>query len=176
MYATAEAVVRRLAWITALAGGLALAFITVMTVVSISGRALIKLGLGPVPGDFELVEAFVGFAVFAFLPWCHYRRGHASVEILTNAFPDRVNGVIEIVANLLMAVAAVIIFRQQWLGLMDKVSNGETTFILAFPIWWAYAAAQAGAGVFVIVSLFCIWRAIREFATGAVPAASGAVH
>jgi hypothetical protein len=46
-----------LARMMAIAGGIVLAAITVLTVVSITGRSLVPIGLAPVPGDFELVEA-----------------------------------------------------------------------------------------------------------------------
>ena len=57
-----------------------------MTVVSIVGRASLTWAwvLGPVPGDFELVEVGTGFAVFAFLPWCQLKRGHATVDLFTS--------------------------------------------------------------------------------------------
>jgi hypothetical protein len=45
----------RLANWTAIVGGLVLVALTLMVVASVAGRALIGLGLGPVPGDFELV-------------------------------------------------------------------------------------------------------------------------
>ena len=74
-----EAMARALALI----GGAALIVIIGVTVVSVVGRALIFVGLGPIPGDFEIVEALTGFAVFCFLPYCqlvrrprHRRRLH----------------------------------------------------------------------------------------------------
>ena len=54
-------------------GAFMLAVLATVTVVSIGGRALSFAGLGPVPGDFELVEAGAALAVFCFLPWAHLR-------------------------------------------------------------------------------------------------------
>ena len=70
MYAALNRAVYALSLLFALLGGAVLIVLTLLTVASVSGRALIPLGLGPLPGDFELVEAGVAFAVFAFLPWC----------------------------------------------------------------------------------------------------------
>ena len=53
--------------------------VTVVTVVSIVGRSLIQFGLSPIPGDFEIVQAGMLFAIFSFLPWCHLTRGNALV-------------------------------------------------------------------------------------------------
>lgn len=146
----------------ALLGGFVLILLTLVTVASVSGRALIPLGLGPVPGDFELVEAGVAFAVFTFLPWCQLNRGHASVEILTQFLPVRINQLLDVAIDLLMFGVAVLLFRQHYLGTVDKTLYGETTFILQFPIWWAYAASLAGALVFVLIAGFCLWRSLRQ--------------
>lgn len=162
-----------LARITALAGGLVLTILIVLTVISVAGRALVFAGLAPIPGDFELVEAGTAFAVFAFLPWCHLNRGHAVVEILTMHFSDAVNRVIEVIANLMMLIFAALICWRHWLGTIDKQSYGETTFILQFPIWWAYAASLIGAVVFVIVAAWCLVRSLTEFKPANGPTISG---
>jgi TRAP-type C4-dicarboxylate transport system permease small subunit len=168
-----ERFIDMLARTTALAGGLVLTILIIVTVISVTGRALVFAGLAPIPGDFELVEAGTAFAVFAFLPWCHFKRGHAVVEILTMHFSDGVNRFIDVFSNLLMLVFATLICWRHWLGTIDKQSYGETTFILQFPIWWAYAASLIGAVVFVIVAAWCVIRSIVETKTGDYPAISG---
>ena len=77
----------RLANWTAIVGGIVLVAMTLMVVASVAGRAMIGLGLGPVPGDFELVEVGVGIAIFYFLPWCYLRGGHATVDLLYMHMP-----------------------------------------------------------------------------------------
>lgn len=148
--------VHYLALTMAVLGGLALVAIMLITILSISGRALLWAGLGPIPGDFELVEAGTAFAVFAFLPWCHLRREHAAVEILTQTFGVVANRIIDVVVDLLMLVIAAVLAYQHWLGTLDKLAYGETSFILRFPLWWAYAAGLVGAVVFVIVAVYCL--------------------
>ncbi|WP_419906766.1 TRAP transporter small permease [Hoeflea sp.] len=162
-----------LARLTALAGGLVLTALVIITVISVTGRSLVFTGLAPVPGDFELVEAGTAFAVFAFLPWCHLKRGNAVVEVLTMHFSDTANRFIEIIANLMMMILAVLICWRHWLGTIDKYGYQETTFILQFPIWWAYAAGLFGAVVFVIVSVWCFWRSIVEYRSGSNVPISG---
>ncbi len=170
-----ERLVGTLARMTALTGGLVLTALIVITVISVTGRSLVFVGLGPIPGDFELLEAGTAFAVFAFLPWCHYRRGHAVVEILTMHFSDTANRFIEIIANGLMLGFALLICWRHWLGTIDKQNYGETTFILQFPLWWAYAASLFGAVVFVIVAAWCLWRSLIEFKTGTTVSMDGEI-
>lgn len=144
--------------LAAIAGGCALTIVTFVTVVSIIGRAAIPLGLGAIPGDFELVQAGVLFAVFCFLPWCHLERGHAIVAIVTDRFPVRLSAVLEFVWDVAMLVAASLIAWRLWVGLLDKLGNKESTFILRIPLWMIYSAGLLGALIFVIVALYCSAR------------------
>lgn len=58
---------------------------------SIFGRALVVIGLAPVPGDFELVKAGIAFCVFAFLPICRVHAGHATIDVFTSRLGLRPN-------------------------------------------------------------------------------------
>lgn len=135
----------RLARASAIVGGLALCAITLMSVVSITGRALLDIGLGPVPGDFELVELSTGIAIFLFLPWTYVRAGHASVDLLYRHLPVLVQRGIRLASDLLMLTLWVLLSWRLWDGMLEKRAYFETTFILQLPLWWAYAAACVGA-------------------------------
>lgn len=162
----------------AILGGIVLVAITVLTVLSIAGRSLMSIGLRPIPGDFELVEAGTGFAVFAFLPWCQLVRGHATVDVFTSFLPDAANRIIDLVSELLMTGVIVLIAWRLWYGMMDKMRYGETTFILQFPLWWGYAVAMAAVVVAVIVSFYVLFIRIREVTTGKaiLGPGQGAIH
>ncbi len=145
-----------------MAGGGVLIAVLAVTVISIVGRGLIFAGLGPIPGDFELVEAGTAFAVLTFLPICQFHRGHVTVDLFLTRAGPRANATIDVVANLLMTGAAGILTWRMILGMLDKRSYGETTFILQFPVWWSYAAALAGAAVFTVVCAYTVWRSLKE--------------
>lgn len=158
MHGIVERLMTRLAQLMALVGGMALIALVLLTVVSVTGRSLVFAGLAPVPGDFELLEAGTAFAVFAFLPWCHLQRGHATVDVLARFFPPALNRCLAVGADTLMLALALLLCRQHWLGTLDKFHYGETSFILQFPLWWAYAAALPGACLFVLTGVWCLWR------------------
>ncbi|MBL0935616.1 MAG: TRAP transporter small permease [Rhizobiaceae bacterium] len=161
----------------AIIGGLALVAITVITVVSITGRGLTAFGLKPVPGDFELVEAGTAFAVFAFLPWCQLTRGHATVDVFTSFLSAGVNRVIDVVAEFVMTAVVILIAVQLWHGMWDKVRYNETTFILQFPVWWGFAAAMVAASIGVVVSLYVLVVRVQEFRQGrTILGGQGVVH
>lgn len=167
-----------LARIMALLGGFVLLFMIVITCISIFGRSLISLGLGPIPGDFELIEVSAAFVVFAFLPWCQINRGHASVDIFTAFLPDGFNRWIDLIAEILMGLAIFIIAWKLWDGTISKTKYGETTFILQFPIWWAYALSLSVALLGCVVALYMIILRSIDVIQGKteISSNSGAVH
>ena len=164
----------------AIAGGMVLVALTVLVVVSITGRALLTLGIGvgPVPGDFELVEAGTGFAVFAFLPWCQLKRGHATVDLFTNMLSAGANRVIDLVTEILMTLVLGLIAWRLYAGTVDKFSYGETTFILQYPVWWPLAASLVAAAIAVVVSFYLTVIRVVEVKTGRaiLAPAEGVIH
>jgi TRAP-type C4-dicarboxylate transport system permease small subunit len=147
-----------LARAVAIAGGTMLALVTVMTVISVIGRALIPIGLKPVPGDYELVQAGVLFAIFCALPITQYMRGHADVSLLTDLLPARMTAIIELIMDVLMLIATAFILWRYTQGMIDKFGNREVTLILHIPVWSLYAIGMVGAVSMVIVAAYCVVR------------------
>jgi TRAP-type C4-dicarboxylate transport system permease small subunit len=139
------AFIYRLANWTAIVGGIVLVALTLMVVASVAGRAMIGLGLGPVPGDFELVEVGVGIAIFFFLPWCYLRGGHATVDLLYMHMPAWFRKGVDLFSDVAMLLVWLVLTWKLWEGMLEKKSYMETTFILQMPIWWAFAFCLVGA-------------------------------
>lgn len=134
--------------------------------------------LGPFNGDYELVEAGMAFTIFAFLPLTQISSGHATVDIFTSWMPERADRVLTTVIDVVFAVVLVIIAVQLWQGTVNKHDRGQTTFLLQFPLWWAYAASLVGAIMAAIVSVYLALLRIAELATGRrfASAGEGASH
>lgn len=155
-----------LAKMTAIAGGLVLLALIVLIIVSVTGRALIWAGLRPVMGDYELVSAGIGFAIFSFMPWAHFKRTHAIVTLVSDRFGALVNRWILVATDLMMLAASAFIAWRLYLGMLDKFAFRETTLLLRMPLGWAYAAALVGACVFVVVSVYVLGRSLTHAARG----------
>lgn len=191
----------------AIAGGFVLSILVALVVVSIVGRELNAflhgdfaqgafkgvadwvlalrlpgawgdIKLGPVNGDYEIVEAGIAFAIFSFLPLAQITGAHATVDVFTSFLSERPNRFLGAVAEVLFAIVLVIIAVQLWQGMVSKFDRGQTTFLLQFPVWWAYAASQVGAVVAAVVSIYVAVLRVAEFATGRrlAPAGEGADH
>lgn len=137
---------RAMAWL----GAVVLTLIALMSVVSIIGRALSGFGLGPVPGDFELVEAGTALAVFCFLPWCHLKGGHAVVDMLWNSYPPAVQRVLMVLTDALMFIVWALLVWRMSVAMGEYRHNNEVTFILQMPVWWGYAASMPAAVIGVV--------------------------
>ena len=155
----------------ALLGGVVLCALVLMVCTSVAGRGLADLaqtgalgglgtwlldrGVGPITGDFELVEAGMAFAIFAFLPLTQLNGAHATVDVFTSRFGPRVNHVLATFWSLVMAAVILLITWRLYVAMQDKLRYGETTYLIQFPIWWAYAASLVAAVATSIVSLYC---------------------
>ena len=153
---------RAMAWF----GSLVLVIIAVMSVASIVGRALSGFGLGPVPGDFELVEAGTALAVFCFLPWTHLKRGHAVVDMLWGSYPLPMRRVLDVVADGLMLLVWLLLVWRMSLAMGEYRHNGEVSFILQMPVWWGYAASMLPALVGLVAYA---WRLLEDLGLASPP-------
>jgi TRAP-type C4-dicarboxylate transport system permease small subunit len=167
--------VRSLARVTALAGGLVLLALILLTTASIIGRSLNKLmhtpffaenltgfsqwmlstGVGEINGNYELLEAGMAFAIFSFLPICQLYGSHATVDIFTSVLPRRTNRWIGVFWEIVLALVILLIVWQLYGGMERYIRNGQTTLFLQFPVWWSYAASFAAGAVACIVAAYC---------------------
>jgi len=147
-------------------GGVVLFVVSILTVVSVIGRAFIFAGLSPIAGDYELVEALSGFAVFCFLPICQLRRGHVIVDLFTNAMGPRLVRWVDALSEIIMAIVLIVIAWRLTLGFQDKLRYGETSFIRQFPIWWPYFACLFPAYAAALTGVYTSALAVRSVVTG----------
>lgn len=194
MYKLFHSVSRGMAYL----GGLMLVLLVILTCVSIAGRSMngilhgdfvqalapafaawaIDLGIGPVNGDYELIEAGVAFAIFAFLPLCQISNAHAAVEVFTRAMKPRSSRILQLAIDSVFALVLLLIAVQLYSGLLSKMRSGQTTFLLEFPVWWAYALSLIGAIVAALVGVYVALVRLYEMVTGdaVLPSAESASH
>lgn len=191
----------------AILGGVVLSALVAMVVVSIIGRELNAafhndffqnnmkgfadwmlgvqipgiwgpIKLGPFNGDYEIVEAGIAFSIFAFLPLAHITGAHATVDIFTSWLSERPNRVLSAVIDVAFSVVLVVIAIQLFQGMLDKHDRHQTTFLLQFPVWWAYAASFFGAVMAAVVSVYVALLRVAELVLdrNLAPSGEGAEH
>ena len=174
--------IQSLARLTALAGGVVLLALIVLTTLSIVGRSINKFfhndffesaftglsewvlnsGVGEINGSYELLEAGVAFAIFSFLPVCQFYGAHATVDVFTSFLSNRFNRWIAAFWEVILAAVILLIINQLYGGMERYIRNGQTTLFLQFPVWWAYAASFAAGVVACITAIYCAFVRIVE--------------
>lgn len=180
------ALIKKLAQVMAVLGGLVLTLLVLLVCTSVLGRSVgtllhgtfmqsnfadfsnwaLAVGIGAINGDFELVEAGIAFAIFAFLPLCQLSGSHATVDVFTSKFSRRTNQALQMISECLFALVLGLIAWRLFAGMEAKQRYGETTFLLQFPIWWAYAASFSGAVIAAFISFYMAIIRILEFFSG----------
>ncbi|MDG1456504.1 MAG: TRAP transporter small permease subunit [Pseudoprimorskyibacter sp.] len=184
----------RLSQAMAVLGGCVLSVLVLLTFASVIGREanavlhgdvvqgalpglanwLIALGVGPVNGDYELIEAGIAFAIFCFLPLCQITGGHASVDIFTNHMSKPMNRLLRAMTEVIFAGVLILIAVQLFGGTMSKMRGCETffsrtcetTFLLQFPVWWAFGLSLIGAVIAAVIGTYMGIMRVAELAAG----------
>jgi hypothetical protein len=72
------------------------------------------------------------------------------------------------VTEIAFALVLILIAVKLGDGMLSKIKNGETSFLLEFPVWWAYAASLVAAIVAAIVGIYMAVIRTLEFLTGRI--------
>jgi TRAP-type C4-dicarboxylate transport system permease small subunit len=147
-------VLHKLCRFFAVCAGIMLILMSLMSLTSIVGRSLFDK---PILGDYELVQMMSAVAVTMSLPFCQMIRGHIIVDFFTTGLPRKVNRVFDILASLILAVAA---FAFSWrisIGMFDLRENGDASMLLNVPTWWGYAPMVLSFFLLGCAALYTAW-------------------
>lgn len=147
----------RLAAGWALAGGVLVFAIMIVTSVNVGAFGLDKIARGfggtvpGLPGYEDFVRLAVSCAALMFLPYCQLRRGHVTVDLFTQLVPRIVRHVLD--RLWLAATALLALFLAYWMiyGMLETARDNVLSPVLGWHQWPFYAPG--------IISLF-LWAAI----------------
>ena len=146
-----------LAKLCAIAAGVLLTFITLMTCVSLLGRNTVGR---TIVGDFELSGAAAGAAIALFLPWCQLRRGNIIVDFFTARASARTNDWLDRFGALLFALALALMTWRTTIGGLNAWRTQSGTMMIGFPEWIIYTAMVPPMALCVAIGLA---QAVRGF-------------
>lgn len=157
---------RLLALVLAVLGGLLLTAIAAMTVVSVTGRYFTFVGLRPITGDYEMLQMGAAISICSFLPWCQLMRGHVTVDVFVGIGPDWLQRATQLAGDTVIAAIAAVLLWRFWLGMGEMIANGQESYLLGLPIWYGYVGGVVGMILFLLVTLYTVWRDINDLMTG----------
>ena len=165
--------VERLSGAIAVLGGVLSLGVALLVVLSVLGRwlkgvpwadraaSLLGLELGPINGDFEMVQMATAIAIFAFLPYTQARRGNIFVDTFTSGLPARVNARIDAFWDLVYAGMMGILTACLIVGTLEHYRSGQTTMLLQIIAWPAIAISTLLLLLLACVALATAVRLIR---------------
>jgi TRAP-type C4-dicarboxylate transport system permease small subunit len=165
--------VERLSGIIAILGGLLSLCVALLVVFSVLGRWLkgvpwaeavagvFGLSLGPINGDFEMVQMATAVAIFAFLPYTQARRGNIVVDTFTTKLPPRLNACIDAFWDLVYAGMMALLTACLVVGTLEHYRSGQTTMLLQIIAWPAIAISTALLFLLTCVALATAVRLVR---------------
>lgn len=134
--------IARLATVLALAGGVALLGVALLTTASVLRR---WAGAGPVTGDVEMVQLGGGLAVLGFLAHGTLMRANIMVDSFTARLPRRLTRAMDGFWSLLWAAVALVLAERMAVGAAEALANRTTTIgLLGLPLWWALGLGALG--------------------------------
>jgi len=146
-----------LAKLCAIAAGVLLTVVTLMTCVSLLGRNLIG---ATIVGDFELSGAAAGAAIALFMPWCQYQRGNIIVDFFTAKSGERAIAGLDRFGALLLGLTMALLAWRTTLGGINAWKSGSGTMLIGFPEWAIYSAMLPPI---VLTAVIAIAQAVRGF-------------
>lgn len=145
---------RALRWLAqafALLGVATAALVALLTVASIAGRAL---RAQPIPGDVELTQFGIALSISLCLGWCQAQGSNLIVDFFTQRLPQRPRRVLDAAGALLLALMCGLLAWRAAAGAIDVRAAGETSMILALPMWWLYASLAPGLALAGVIALY----------------------
>ena len=142
----------------AITGGLVFTALVVMEIVSIVGR---KLFAWPVPGDVELLQMCAAFAASSFFAYCHLVRGDVKVDFFTHNLPPWWVARLDAMGSLLVGLFGALLAWRTAAGAVAIKEVGETSAILAVPVWIAQALMVPGFVLLAASGFYLSWHFLR---------------
>ena len=150
-----------LAKLCAIAAGVLLTVVTLMTCVSLLGRNLIG---ATIVGDFELSGAAAGAAIALFMPWCQLQRGNIIVDFFTAKSGERTIARLDRFGALLLGLTMALLTWRTTIGGLNAWQSQSGTMMIGFPEWIIYCAMVPPMALCVAIGLS---QALRGLGNGA---------
>ena len=114
----------------------------------------------PIPGDVEMTQMGIAFAISLCLPFCQLQKANIIVDFFTQSTSTKTRQSLDAMGNLLLIVLYWLLAWRTSVGAMSVREAGETTMIISLPMWWAYACLAPGlalAGWVALVQALSGW-------------------
>lgn len=149
--------------VLALIGGLIFIALVIMLLVSVVGRKLFSM---PVPGDVEILQMSAAIASSSFFAYCHMIQGDIKVDFFTHNMKPHKVAFLDTLGSLMVGLFGAIIAWRTASGAIDLKEVGETSAILAWPVWVFQAFMVPSFVILAIAGFFMCGHKLRQAIAG----------
>ncbi|MEY2782400.1 MAG: putative small permease component [Pseudomonadota bacterium] len=111
----------------------------------------------PIPGDVEMTQMGIAFAISMCLPYCQLQKANIIVDFFTQSTSAGTRKILDAIGSLMLVLLYGLLAWRSSVGAFSVREAGETTMIIGLPMWWAYACLAPGlalAGWVALVQIF----------------------
>ena len=111
----------------------------------------------PIPGDVEMTQMGIAFAISMCLPYCQLQKANIIVDFFTQSTSAGTRKFLDAIGSLMLVLLYGLLAWRSSVGAFSVREAGETTMIIGLPMWWAYACLAPGlalAGWVALVQIF----------------------
>ena len=92
----------------------------------------------PIVGLGDTYSLFMALILASCFPLCIYKRGNVTIRFLGNIFGPRVKNILDAFGNFVTLIIFSLMAWQFWLYTNQITLDGETTWVLSWPVspWW----------------------------------------
>jgi TRAP-type C4-dicarboxylate transport system permease small subunit len=148
----------------ALAAGVLLTGVTLMTCASLVGRNTTGW---TIIGDFELTGAAAGAAIGMFLPLAQLQRGNIVVDFFTTRASPATKAVMDRMGAALLGAMMVLLTWRSALGGWSAWQTQSETMMLGLPEWWVYVGLVPPLALTAVIAFVQAARGFDDAGTGA---------
>jgi TRAP-type C4-dicarboxylate transport system permease small subunit len=139
-------------------GGLTFVALVLMSIVSIVGR---KLASAPIPGDIEILQMCAAAACANFFAYCHLVGGDVKVDFFSARFPVRIQHGLDAAGSALFGLIGIVLAWRTAVAALSSQDSGETSVVLAWPLWLAQAGMVPGFVLMALAGLYMVGAHLR---------------
>lgn len=138
---------------------LSLVFLMVLTGIDVSLRYLFN---APIPGSFEITQYVLPMVIALGLAQCALDKGHVFVELFVSRLSHRGQAYMNCVAYLLFSALYALITWQSLLRALGMKQTGQTSEVLALPVYPFVLAVAVGCGALFLATLKDFFQSLSE--------------
>ncbi|HEY6134852.1 MAG TPA: TRAP transporter small permease [Rubrivivax sp.] len=146
-----------LAKLCAIAAGVLLTTITLMTCISLIGRNTTGWSI---VGAFELSGSAAGAAIALFMPWCQVKRGNIIVDFFTAKASPGTQDKLDRLGALMLALAMGLMTWRTTIGGLNAWKSQAGSMMMDFPEWVVYCGMVPPLALTTLIALV---QAVRGF-------------